>query len=349
MTRPLRIAQVAPVRTSVPAPRGGSIELVTSLLTEGLVARGHVVTLFATADSRTAARLEARFARGYADDLQLWPWELCELFNCAAAVERADEFDVIHVQAAYSPQSLAFTRLVTTTPIVHTVHHAPTPAELRIWQQYPEAPFIAVSSAQARLLAGLDVVGTVRHGIPVEWFPFRETPDDYLVFLGRFTEGKGAEPAIRAARDAGFRIVLAGPENAYYREHVAPMVDGSEVVYVGEVNHRDKATLLGGARALLYPIQRPESFGLVVAEAMACGTPVAAIDRGAVGELVEPGVTGYAFADEADLTAGLGRVVALDRRAVRAAAARALSVDTMVDGYVALYRRLVDQRAARAT
>src|SRR4051794_17484968 len=148
--RPLRIAQVGPVATAIPPPRSSSVELMTSLLTEGLVARGHDVTLFATGSSRTSARLHATFDRGYAEDPAMWPWELCELFNLAAAVERARDFDVIHYQAMYAPMSLAFTR-VSGTPLVQTLHHAPGATEVDLWRRYPEAPFVAISQEQARL------------------------------------------------------------------------------------------------------------------------------------------------------------------------------------------------------
>ena len=164
MNQRLRIAEVGPVATSIPPPRSSSVELVTSLLTEGLVARGHDVTLFATGTSRTSARLHATFARGYGDDASLWPWELCELFNLAAAIERAADFDVIHYQAMYAPMSLAFTRL-SPTPVVQTLHHAPRASEVDLWRRYPDAPFVAISRAQARLLTGLNVIATVHHGV----------------------------------------------------------------------------------------------------------------------------------------------------------------------------------------
>ena len=156
MSAPLRIAQVAPVATSVPPPLSGSIESATSLLTEGLVRAGHDVTLFATGASRTSARLHATFPAGYRDDDSMWPWELCELFNIAAAVERAGQFDIIHYQSEYYPMSLAFSRL-TSTPVVQTLHHAPDPAEVALWSRYPDAPFIAISRAQAAMLTGLNV------------------------------------------------------------------------------------------------------------------------------------------------------------------------------------------------
>jgi glycosyltransferase involved in cell wall biosynthesis len=254
---------------------------MTSLLTEGLVARGQDVTLFATGSSRTSARLHALFAEGYREDLSMWPWELCELFNLAAAVERARDFDVIHFQAEYYPMSLALTRL-SSTPIIQTLHHAPSEPEVALWSRYPEAPFVAVSKEQARLLAPLNVVAVVPHGIDTDAFAFRAVPEDYLLFLGRFTEGKGVLPAIDIARKAGMRLVLAAAENEYYRDVVAAHVDGVHVVYAGEVDHAAKVALFGGARALLYPVQSGEPFGLVLAEAMACGTPVAALDRGAV-------------------------------------------------------------------
>ena len=339
--RPLRIAHVAPVATSIPPPKSGSVETMTSLLTEGLVARGHEVTLFAVATSTTAATLHATYARGYHHDPDMWPWELCEMLNLAAAVERAADFDLVHYQAEYYPIGLAFARL-SAVPLVQTLHYAPGQSEINLWRRYPEAPFVAISAEQARLLAGLNVVGTVLHGIDTDGFTFRERPEDYLVFLGRFTEGKGVLQAIEVAKRADLPLVLAAAENDFYRERVAPHVDGSRIVYAGEVDAAAKVSLYGGAKALLYPVQTPEPFGLVLAEAMACGTPVAALDRGAVGEVVDEGVTGCIFADLDQMIDGLSRTFALDRRRVRERAVEKFGVARMVDGYVAVYRGLVE-------
>jgi glycosyltransferase involved in cell wall biosynthesis len=343
VTRRLRIAEVGPVATSVPPAYSSSVELVTSLLTEGLVAQGHEVTLFATGASRTSGRLHATFARGYGEDPSLWPWELCELFNLAAAIERAADFDVIHYQAMYAPMSLAFTRL-SPTPVVQTLHHAPGDTEVELWRRYPEAPFVAISAAQARRLAGLNVVATVHHAVDAGSFVFRAQPDDYLLFLGRFTREKGVLEAIEIARQAGMRLLLAAAENDYYRDSVAPLVDGHRIVYVGEAGHAEKVALLGGARALLYPLQSDEPFGLVVAEAMMCGTPVAALARGAVEELIVNGVSGGVFAMLDELIAGLPRVMALDRARVHAAAADRVGVGRMVAGYIDAFTRVIEAR-----
>ena len=335
----LRIAIVAPVATSIPPERSGSVETMTSLLTEGLVARGHQVTLFATGSSRTGATLHATFAQGYREDLDIWPWELCELFNLSAAVERSASFDVIHYQAEYYPMSLGLSRL-SAAPIVQTLHHAPSAPEVALWARYPEAPFVAVSQEQARLLTGLNVVATIPHGIDTDAFTFRATPDDYLLFLGRFTEGKGVLQAIEVARRTNSTLVLAAAENEYYRDVIAPEVDGTQVVYAGEVDHDAKVALLGGARALLYPVQAGEPFGLVLAEANACGTPVAALDRGAVRELVDQSVTGGMFPTLEALIAGLPGVLALDRVRVRSTAVSRFGVGRMVDAYAAVYAAL---------
>ena len=348
MSGALRIAHVAPVATTIPPPKSGSVEAMTSLLTEGLVACGHDVTLFATADSITSARLSAIYAHGYWHDENMWPWELYEMLNLAAAVERAHEFDIIHYEAAYYPMSLAFTRL-SRSPIVQTLHHSPSAAEVALWSRYPEAPFVAISNEQATLLAGAHVVATVLHGIDTHNFTFRETPDDYLLFLGRFTEGKGVLQAIDIAKRVGMRLVLAAAEDDYYREKIAPHVDGVQILYHGEADFPTKVKLFGGARALLYPIQAREPFGLVLAEAMACGTPVAALDRGAVREMVDDGVTGMVFTDVEHMVAGLPRVYALDRRRVRERAVERFGVERMVNEYVAVYRRIVETHRGRRT
>ena len=338
----MRIAHVGPVATTIPPPKSGSVETMTSLLTEGLVARGHDVTLFATGDSKTRAKLVGIYPHGYWHDENMWPWELYEMLNLAAAVERAGEFDVIHYEAAYYPMSLAFARL-SPTPIVQTLHHSPSEAEVKLWSHYPEAPFVAISNEQARLLRGLNIAGTVLHGIDTDTFTFREKPDDYVLFLGRFTEGKGVLQAIEIARRAGLKLILAAAEDEYYREHVAPHVDGRRVVYFGEADLDAKVELFGGARALLYPIQAREPFGLVLAEAMACGTPVAALDRGAVREVVDDGVTGMVFADPEQMVNDLPRVFDLDRRRVRERAVARFGAARMVDEYISVYRRIVEK------
>ncbi len=343
MSRALRIAQVAPVATSVPPVRSGSIETMTALLTDGLVSRGHDVTLFATGSSVTKARLHAIYPQGYHEDSAMWPWELCELFNLAAAVERASSFDIIHYQSEYYPMSLAYARL-SPAPILQTLHHSPTACEVALWSRYPEAPFVAVSDDQARLLAGLNVVATVHHAVDTAAFVFQPSPDDYLLFLGRFTEGKGVLQAIDVARRTGMKLLLAAAENDYYRAVVAPLVDGRQIVYVGEVDRGAKVPLLGGARALLYPVQAGEPFGLVLAEAAACGTPAAALDRGAVCEILDDGITGCVFESLDALVLGLPRVMALDRAQVRARAVERFGVDRMVDAYVDVYSRILAAR-----
>lgn len=343
----MRIAHVAPVATTIPPPKSGSVETMTSLLTEKLVARGHDVTLFATADSTTKAKLCAIYPHGYWHDENMWPWEMYEMLNLAAAVERASEFDIIHYEAAYYPMSLAFTRLCP-IPIVQTLHHSPSAAEVRLWSHYPEAPFVAISNEQARLLSGLNVVDTVLHGIDTDNFTFRQEPDDYLLFLGRFTEGKGVLQAIEIAKRLKMRLILAAADEQYYREKVAPHVDGRHIVYFGEADFDAKVKLFGGARALLYPIQAREPFGLVLAEAMACGTPVAALDRGAVREVVDDGVTGLVFDDLEQMVNDLPRVFTLDRAKVRAHAVARFGLDRMVAGYEAVYARIIEaHRRAR--
>ena len=245
------------------------------------------------------------------------------------------------IRDRYYPISLAFTRL-STVPILQTLHHAPSEAEVKLWSCYPEAPFVAISNEQHRRLGSLNVVGTVLHGIDTGRFDFQETPDDYLLFLGRFTEGKGVLQAIEVAKRAGMRLILAAAEDAYYRETIAPHVDGTQIVYYGEADHAAKVTLYGGARALLYPIQAPEPFGLVLAEAMACGTPVAALDKGAVREVVDNGVTGIVFDDLDGMVAGLPSVFALDRARVRARGVERFGADRMVREYIEVYQRVVE-------
>jgi len=339
----MKIAHVAPVATTIPPPKSGSVESMTSLLTEGLVAKGHDVTLFATGDSKTKAKLAAIYTHGYWHDENMWPWELYEMLNLAAAVERAREFDIIHFEAAYYPMSLAFTRL-SPTPIVQTLHHSPSRAEVALWSRYPEAPFVAISNEQRMLLDGANVVATVLHGIDTDNFTFRETPEDYLLFLGRFTKGKGVLQAIEVAKRVGMKLVLAAAEDDYYRQEISPHVDGTQIVYYGEADFDAKVKLFGGARALLYPVQAREPFGLVLAEAMACGTPVVALDLGAVREVVDDGVTGMIFSDLGEMVDNLPKAFSLDRRRIRERAVERFGAERMVNEYVAVYERILASR-----
>lgn len=347
MTRPLRIAHVGPVATTIPARKNGSVELVTALLTDELVRRGHDVTLFATGRTQTTAKLHSVFPVGYLEDPHsLWPWELCELMNLTAACERAADFDVVHYQGAYYPLSVALSRLVP-IPMVHTLHHQPLPKQVDMWRRYPDTHYVAISDFQAGVLDGFSSVTTIPHGIDTHNFGFGGSPGEHLVFLGRFTPGKGVLEAIEVAKRSQTRLLMAAQDCEYYRTQIAPHVDGDLVQYVGELDFAGKTELLRSARALLYPVQQGEPFGLVLAEAMACGTPVAALDRGAVPEIVKQGVSGYHYPTLDALIEGLPQVYALDRAAVREHACEHFDLSRMVDGYERLYRRLADAPVVR--
>src|SRR5205085_7058136 len=205
-----------------------------------------------------------------------------------------------------------------------------------------------ISECQRRALDGLNCVATIGHGLDLENFQFNDTPQDYLVYLGRFTPGKGILEAIEVARRTGLRLRIAAPENEYYYEAVKQHVDGQLIEYLGELGHTEKTELLGNARALVYPIQQGEPFGLVLIEAMACGTPVAALDKGAVPEIVIDGVSGYATETLDQLIAKLPEVMALPRAQVRRHVEERFSVEAMTDGYEALYYRLVAERETDA-
>ncbi|MES1021329.1 glycosyltransferase family 4 protein [Gloeocapsa sp. BRSZ] len=362
----LRIALISPIAGRTGLDSGSSIEQIVSLLTEELMRRGHKVTLFATGDSQTSAPLHAVYARGYRNDPMLWNnYEFHEVVHVAAAFERAQEFDVIHSHAYH--YALPFTRLVP-TPIVHTYHINPNSDILRSYARYPEAQVVAVSRYHRTKFKSLGNVPVIYNGVDTAAFPFRsqswklsrrdgnrspqdarravdgEFPQgDYLVFLGHLNAQKGAVEAIKVAQKVGMRLIMAGQgQGDYFESEVAPLIDGKSIEYIGPVGVEKRNELLAGAAALLFPINYSEAFGMVLIEAMACGTPVLASDRCAVSEIVEPGVTGYYAGDVDSLAACLPDVLALDRTRVRQAVVARFDYHRMVDEYEALYYKLLE-------
>lgn len=337
----LRVGIIAPISFPVLPDTGHSIEQIVSLLTEELVRRGHSVTLFATGNSRTSARLEYRYERGTAADSELWDWQFHEVMHAAAALEQADDFDVFHSHAYH--RALPFTRFVT-TPILHTYHVDVYPDVMRSFGLIPEARLIAISDSQRRAMEGLSSVPVVHHGIDTDAFEFSARGGDYLLFLGQIVERKGPLEAIRIAAQVGMPLVLAGPMGKHAAPFMAPHIDGAQVRYVGPVAPAERNKLLAGAAALLYPISAPEPFGLVMIEAMAAGTPVLATAHGAVPEVIDQGTTGF-FADGTAALADLvPAVLELDRRRVRAVAVERWDYRRMVDGYERIYTSVASGR-----
>ena len=326
--------------TSWPAPprHYGPWERVVSILTEGLVARGVDVTLFATADSLTTARLEAVAPRGYSEDASI-DAKVHEALHVAAVFERAGQFDLIHNHFDFLP--LTYSRLVD-TPVVTTIHGFSSERILPVFQAYNDiAHLVAISDADRH--RSLEYAATIHHGIPLSEFTFRERAGDYLVFLGRIHRDKGAHEAVELARRAGRKLILAGivHDEAYFRTLVAPLVDGEQIRYVGSVGPRERDELLGGALALVHLIAFEEPFGLSVVESLATGTPVLAYPRGSLPELVEDGVTGFLVADLDEAEEALGRLGDLDRRTCRARAEQRFSAERMTDDYLRLYEAIL--------
>ncbi len=305
-----------------------------SLLTEGLVERGMDVTLFATADSETAARLESVCPRPLGEDPSLDP-KVWESLHIANAFDHAGEYDLIHNHYDFLP--LTYAGLVD-TPVVTTIHGFSSDRILPVYERYDKrVSYVSISDADRR--PSLTYAATVYHGIDLDEFTPRDRPGDYLVFFGRIHADKGVAEAIALARRVRMRLVIAGliQDDDYFRREVAPHVDGDAVRYVGNVGPAERDELLGNAYALVHLVTFAEPFGLSMVEAMACGTPVIGRRLGSVAEVVDEGVTGFVVDRADDAVGAVERVASLDRRAVRARCAERFSRDRMVDDYLRVY------------
>jgi glycosyltransferase involved in cell wall biosynthesis len=340
----LRVGMLAPISWRVPPRHYGPWEQFVSLLTEGLVARGVDVTLFATADSITRARLVGSAPTGYSEDRGL-DAKVWEGLHIAAVFERAAEFDVIHNSFDFLP--LTYSRLVE-TPVVTTIHGFSSERIVPVFEEYNSSGYyVAISEADRH--ERLDYVATIHHGVDMHEFKVGAGPRDYLLFFGRIHPEKGTAEAIDVAQSAGVPLVIGGivQDRGYFERLVAPRVDGERVAYVGPVGADRRGELLGGARALLHLVRFDEPFGFSVVEAMACGTPVIAHPRGSMSEIVRHGENGFLVTSVADAVAAVLGANDLDANAVRASVEQRFDADRMVDDYLALYRRIVERHRSR--
>ncbi len=344
----MRIAQIAPLYERVPPRFYGGTERIVSYLTEGLVRCGHDVTLFASGDSRTAARLVPGAPRALRLDRKVEDPLMHHVAQLRRVIDRAAEFDVIHNHMDY----LGFPLLaVTPTPIVTTLHgRLDLPDLPAVLAAYPEAALISISDAQRRPLPRAEWMATVPHGVPADLYPMGRGNGGYLAFLGRISPEKRVDAAIAVARAAGLPLRIAAKVDRvdvrYFEETIRPLL-GCGVEYLGEISGPAKARFLGEARALLFPIDWPEPFGLVMIEALACGTPVIARRRGSVPEVLEHGVTGFICDDEAAMVAAVRRIDGIDRAACRRSFERRFTVERMVGDYEQLYAGMLERVAAR--
>ena len=342
----VRIAQVAPLYESVPPHLYGGTERIVSYLTEELLRRGHEVTLFASGDSVTRARLVTGASRALRLDptvVDPLPYHIAQIQRVAALARR---FDVIHNHMDYI--GLPLTALAD-TPVVTTLHGRLDMADLPIvFAAYPSAPLVSISDAQRGPLASANWYATVHHGLPVTSFAMGRGDGGYLAFLGRISPEKGIDAAIRVAAAAGLPLKIAAKidrvDRAYCEETIRPLL-GGHVEFLGEIGGDDKVRFLGGARALLFPIDWPEPFGLVMIEALACGTPVIARRRGSVPEVVQDGVTGFVCDDEASMIEAVRRVDTINRATCRCVFESRFSDVRMVDDYERVYCDVLTSRA----
>ena len=334
----LRIALLAPISWRVPPRQYGPWEQFASLLTEGLVRRGVDVTLFATADSVTTARLVGTAPTGYSEDSSLHA-KAWEALHISTVFERAGEFDLIHNSFDFLP--LSYSGLVD-TPVLTTIHGFSSEQIVPVFEKYNESGYyVAISDADRH--ERLDYVATIHHGIDLAELELEEKPGDYLLFFGRIHPDKGTVEAIDVAERAGMPLVIAGivQDRGYFEQLVEPRLDGERVSYVGPVGPDRRAGLLGGARALLHLVNFDEPFGFSVVEAMACGTPVIATRRGSMVEIVRHGENGFLVDTQEEAVAAVDASSSLDRAAVRASVEGRFDIERMVDDYVALYEHVV--------
>jgi glycosyltransferase involved in cell wall biosynthesis len=338
----MRIAQIAPLTESVPPKLYGGTERVVSFLTDELVAMGHDVTLFASGDSVTSAKLEPMHPKALRFDSGLRDFMAPHLLMLEKVAARADEFDVLHCHLDYWSFSL-FSRLA--TPFLTTLHGRLDLPELKpLYSYFDDVPLVSISDAQRRPLPDANFIATVHHGLPADLLLPRPVRPGYLAFLGRICPEKCPDRAIEIARRTGIPLKMAAKVDRvdadYHASTIRPLIDGTLVEHIGEIGDAEKADFLSGAKALLLPIDWPEPFGLVMIEAMACGTPVIAFDCGSVPEIVDHGMTGFVVDSEDAAVAAIPRLRQLSRSAIRGRFERRFSAERMAGDYLSLYRQL---------
>jgi glycosyltransferase involved in cell wall biosynthesis len=344
----MRIAQIAPLAESIPPKLYGGTERVVAWLVDELVKLGHEVTLFASGDSVTRANLDAvwpralRLGRPRSDPM------VAQTALLEAVSRRAREFDVIHAHIDWLHLPL-LSRLG--VPFVTTTHgRLDLPGLSDVARRFPGAPYVSISDNQRSALNEANWIGTVYHGLPADTFRPSLERGPYLAFLGRLAAEKGPEAAIRIARAAKMPLHIAAKlpraERGYFKEKLEPQIDGDQIRLTGEVNDKTKEQFLAGAAALLFPIDWPEPFGLVMIEAMACGTPVIAFRSGSVPEVVDHGVTGFVVESEAEAVEAIGRLGELDRQRVRAHFEQRFTAERMAKEYLRHYEALQQTRHA---
>ena len=343
----MRIAQIAPLAESVPPKLYGGTERVVAWLIDELVELGHDVTLFASGNSQTRAKLVPVWPYAFRLSRQRTDPVAVQAVLLETMAARAKEFDVIHCHIDWLHLPL-LTR--SGVPFLSTFHGRLDISGLpEVVRHFPEAPFVSISNNQRLPLPEAHWLGTVYHGLPVDSLQARFESGSYLAFLGRLTKEKGPEDAMRIARDAGMPLRIAAKvpkgERSYFKEQLEPKIDGRDIQLTGEVNDQTKEEFLANASALLFPIDWPEPFGLVMIEAMACGTPVIAYRHGSVPEVIDEGVTGFVVDSEEEAVRAVRRLGEIDRRQVRACFERRFAARRMANEYVALYEDLVRRRA----
>ena len=336
----MRIAQIAPLAESVPPKLYGGTERVVSWLTEELVRLGHEVTLFATGDSSTNAKLVPVWPRAIRLSRPTPDPAMATAVLLQAIAEVAQDFDVIHSHLDWVHLPLLQCLGV---PFLTTLHgRLDLPNINGMAERFARAPFVSISDSQRTPVPQMNWLATIHHGLPSGLLQFSEQPEEYLAFLGRIDPEKGPDVALRVAHAAGLPLRIAAKiprgQNRYFNETIKPLIEGNRASFVGEVNDVQKQRLLGKAIALLFPINWPEPFGLVMIEAMACGTPVIAWPRGSVREVIDDGVTGFIVESDAQAVAAIAQTRHLDRRRIRETFERRFSARRMAEEYVQGYR-----------
>lgn len=335
----MKIGILSPIAWRTPPRHYGPWEQMASNIAEGLVASGMEVTLFATADSLTSGRLDAVISSGYEEDRAL-DAKVAECLHISNLMEKASEYDIIHNHYDFLP--LSYSRLIS-TPIITTIHGFSSPRIIPVYKKYNDySSYVSISNSNRA--PELQYLATVYNGIRTEDFSFNSANDDYLVFFGRIHPDKGTLEAIQIARKAKKKLIIAGivQEERYFKEIIEPEFN-DQIVFVGHAGPEERNKLLGKASGLLHPINFDEPFGLSVAEAMYCGTPVVAFDRGSMPELIKHGKTGYLVNDVESASEAVSQINSIDRRECHNWAKSQFSSEKMVADYLMLYKQIIQR------